>query len=217
MAAKKKTVVKENRLAKFGVTEDNITDIAEKSSEAKKLQIRLQMAPCHTPAQRQWFSEQLNNVRAIIKGLDDQRTSITKPILAGKRAVDALFNPGIKPFEECEEVIRQKVIEYDRAAMAAQDAAMLEAQVAAERGDVRGAIQAIDSMPVLDDASGHTSTRTWAFTVVDFEKVPDSLKLLNEVLVRTLIKEHLKSGNVDAPVVPGLKFDLDVNLRGKPV
>lgn len=57
-------------------------------------------------------SELLVSVKAKHKAFEERRTAITKPILAAKREVDALFSPVLKPLETAEGILKEKVGAY---------------------------------------------------------------------------------------------------------
>lgn len=211
MAPSKKP--KTNALAQYGVTDGSIVELAERGTEGKKLVDHLKAAPCVTPAQEAWFSNQLTNVSAILATLEEQRTKITKPLNAAKRAVDALFAPATTPFKACEEVIRSKLIEVARARAVEERRLLAVAQEEAAKGNVVAAGAAIDRIPDAVETSGSTTKVTWSWRVVNSALVPDEFKLVNEKMVDALIKSHLSTGSTEPPSLPGLVFDLDVNLR----
>lgn len=213
MPAKK---LKDNKLALYGVTDGTVADLAEKNSEAKKLAPMLRAKPCSTPEQYKWCSEQFATLRAIRNGLEEQRTNITKPMNAAKRAVDALFSP-IKMFDECIEILDTKLRAYDRAQLQNEAAALKLAADAASRGDIAGASAAIDALAPVVEGAGHSTGRTLSFRVTDFSQVSDTFKCIDEAAVKAVIRAWEKSGAVEPPVYAGLEFELDAKNRAKAV
>lgn len=215
MATKKKT---ENKLAAYGVDDASLEKLAEHRSEAAKILEFLQGVEITTPKKRAWASEQLSNVRALLKTLEEQRTAITKPINAAKRGVDALFSPTTKVLSQCEDELRDMLRDYDVAQLQAERAAALKAQAAFEAGDVEAGVAELAKAPEAPaEASGHSSTMTWKWVVESFAELGDEHKVVNAASLDALVRAHLATGSTEPPVVPGVRFEIDVRLRAKAV
>jgi len=217
MATKTKSKA-DNKLAAYGVTEASLQEIAERRTDATKILAFLQGAKITSPARRAWASEQLSNVRALLKSLEDQRTAITKPINAAKRGVDALFTPTTSVLKQCEDQLREMLRGYDVGVLRAEREAALEAQAAYARGDVEAGNAALDRVPEASaEASGHSSSLTWSFVVESFAELPDEHKLVNERSLAALVKAHVATGSTEPPSVPGVRFELAAAIRAKAV
>ena len=215
MATKKKT---ENKLAAFGVTDASIETVAEHSSEAAKILAFLQSVTVDSPKKREWASTQLSNVRALLKTLEEQRTSITKPILAAKRGVDNLFAPATKTLAKCEDQLRAMLRTYDVRLLEAERSATVAARAAFEAGDVEAGTAALATIPDAPaEAAGHSTSMTWRWVVESFADLPDEHKAVNERSLDALVKAHLATGSSEPPSVPGVRFEIDAVLRAKAV
>lgn len=209
---------KTNELAAYGVADATITDLATRKKDGTEILDFLETAKISSPSRREWASEKFSEVRSIVKELDAQRTAITKPILAAKAGVDKLFMPTIKLFEKAEGTLRRLIADYDRAAAIAEDAALQAAEKAFEAGDEeagQAALAKVASAPV--EASGDSTTKTWAFEVTDFGGLADEYKLANDAAIKAFVKAHLATGSTEKPNLPGVTFTRDVALRAKAV
>lgn len=196
----------------------DVVELTSYRSQATELQAFLAAAPCVSPVQEQWFDQQLASVRALLKSLEEKRTSITKPMNAAKAAVDALFSPASQPLKKCEEIIRDKLLGAANARLTAERAALAAATAAATAGKPLEALAALADRPAAPEARTGSST--------------GSKWVVKSANVREMAKDHQATGYLmadpdalqslcracddgPAPVVAGVVFERVATLRAK--
>lgn len=187
--------------------EADVAKLASYRSQATELAAFLRSAPCSTAAEEAWFSSQLSSVRGLLKSLEDERTSITKPMLEAKRRVDGLFAPATKPLQECEGIIRGKLADAARARFAAEAEARRLAAEAAAAGDPGAAIVALASAPEAVVTTGSSARVVRKWRVVDLAAVP------REYL--TVDTESVEAALTAGVEIPGVEVYDDVAVRAK--
>lgn len=191
----------------------DVLTLASYKSQASELVAFLEGTPCKTPRAEAWFSSQLTNVRALQKAIDGERTNLTKPILAAKKAIDALFQPALKPLERCEEVIRGKLAGAAQLRLAAEKAAMQLAQSAAEAGDTEAVMAALAEVPDVVATTGSTSYFVWKVGTVVGDLVPDQYKVVDMAALATIAKAC--KGSDEPPMIPGVHWEKIAMIRAK--
>lgn len=171
----------------------------------------LEGQPCTNAAQETWFSEQLSAVRGLIKSLEDERTSHTRPLLDSKRRIDSMFEPATAPLKKCELVIRAKLADVARMRFQAEADARRLAAVASEAGDHFGAMAALAEAPDAIRTLGSSARATWIAAVTDFRLLSDEYKVVNEA---ALAKAARGSDGEPAPI-PGIEWVLLATVRAK--
>lgn len=167
----------------------------------------LSCAPCATPQEEAWFSSTLSSVRGLLKGLEEERTALTQPLLSVKRAIDGMFAPATSPLKQAEGVIREKLAGAARLRLAAETAARLAAETAAAEGRHADVIDALASAPEAVATTGSSARVVKKWRVVNFAAVPDSFKAVNERLLDDAAKLGVE--------VDGIEFYDDVAVRAK--
>ncbi len=159
------------------------------------------------PGAEQWFSEQLPTVRALFKKLDEERTVMTKPLLAVKAGLDAMFKPATDPLKQCEEIIRGKLAEAARPTLAAATEAKRLAAQAAQAGDHHAAITALAKAPEHVPTTGSSARVVRKWRVVDLSAVPREYLTIDEDAVTAACKSGV--------AVAGVEYYDDVAVRAK--
>jgi hypothetical protein len=161
------------------------------------------------------LGESLAATRKLIADLEAQRTAITKPMLEAKRQTDALFSPTTKAFSSLETRIRERLAEMARARILAERAALEAAKTALAAGDEAALDEAVGSLQGAVELSGAAAKAVWVVAEVDVGLLPDAYKIvsLNREAVDRVLRDHGDSDR--APVVPGVRFELDVKVRAK--
>ncbi len=142
--------------------------------------------------------------RQQFANLEEKRTSITKPMLEAKRKVDELFKPST---QLCEAVMRtcdDRLNGYARAQLAAVRNAAAQIQASPTDPTLLSVAHG-NAAPLPAEVRAQVKFRV---TVVDFAKVPDEFKLLNERAVQLLVDS--KRGQV---AIPGIEITEDVQVR----
>lgn len=199
------------KLAKAPAPQADVAKLASYRSQAEGLIDVLKNAPCSTPQEEAWFSESLSAVRGLIKGLEDERTGITKKILESKRAIDQLFAPATKPLQQCEQIIRGKLAEAATLRFAAQAEARRLAESASAAGDFEAVVDALASAPEAVSTAGSSAKAFWTYDVVDFAALPDRFKMVDGRELGAL------GGCLDGEpeAIPGVVWRLEAKVRAK--
>lgn len=94
---------------------------------------------------REFAVEEIQSIKAAAKRLEERRTSITGPLTATMRAVNALFAPASSALEAAEKLLKDKVLTYDREQerIAAEARRAAEARARAEQEAARVAAAAL--------------------------------------------------------------------------
>jgi len=86
--------------------------------------------------------------KAILTTLDqleEMRTSITKPILEGKRGIDNLFKPSTNALDEAQRIIKRKMSDHLSNVQALQQAEFRKAQEAMQQGNTAAMAVALNA------------------------------------------------------------------------
>jgi hypothetical protein len=152
--------------------------------------------------------ELLAEVRTLAKAkfdeLEEKRTSVTKPLLAAKRAVDDLFKP---VQDSCKAVISactRRLEDHARALRAEREAALAALPTAPTEQTAALVSIVTASEPMPDEVKVRT---VLVFELVDFSLVPDAFKCLNE----SEIKRHIRE-TAGTQQIPGLNIFPDVKV-----
>ncbi len=119
------------------------------------------------PADFDLASDLAKDARTNWKRLDERRTAITKPLLASKAQVDALFKPALSALKAIEDELKAKIGAYTSAPREAAREAMAESAEQYAAGETPTAI-----IPEAPHAKGVSVTEYWDFEVTDPALVP---------------------------------------------
>lgn len=140
-----------------------------------------------------WLGQVYEGVKNALAGLEEKRTSITKPINEAKRKVDALFAPAK---DGCKAVIKaceDRLNAYAAQQRATQDQALQLIEGGSRDDTTIAAAHLVGpSLPEQVDVRDE-----YAVEVQDFARVPDMFKVLDEASVITYAKS--RHGRVDIP------------------
>jgi len=133
--------------------------------------------------------------------IDTKRKEFTQPLNKSLKAINATFKEIIKPLATARGILTKKVIDWKNFEME-----RLEKEEARRRRiqeshrKVGHEVKAPVVMERLDTTIGNTRTRkVWTFEIVDFKKVPDTYKMINNSMVRADIRNGTRE-------VSGLKI-----------
>lgn len=179
------------------------------SAQDAALKPQLAGLRCDTPAHEKVLGDLRAHLKERVKALEAARTTITDPLNAAKRAVDALFRPMRAPYEEMIELIDQKLSAYMTAAR--------EAQRALER-ETAGTAQA--ELPAAPQSASelHGYVESWEVSEHHVDILAASAEgrrylTVDWSAVKLLLKDWRDSKV--APQVPGLEFRLVSKPRAR--
>lgn len=163
-----------------------------------------------TPAQEAWLSQVLETAQVALKATDAERTEITKPILESKRNVDEAFKPLLDVLAQVKQLCSTKLSVLAQRRLAAQQEALRLAAEAASDGNMEAASEALVAAQPAERVSASRETEGWDFEVVDFAKLDDSYKLVDDKALKALCKAHAKK--TQPPKVDGVVFKRTVSV-----
>lgn len=121
---------------------------------AESLRDAVRNLPAETPEDFALLGETLGHVKGQAKRLDELRTGIAKPLNQALRAVNDLFRPALRAYEDAEGSIKSKIAEYTLRQRQAQEAALLAGLPSEAPASVAGVSTRIrKGFRVVDEAS----------------------------------------------------------------
>jgi hypothetical protein len=193
------------------------TDLVKATKEATEEQTKAAQALSFVKAleitcdeEYAFAGELLTDAVVKFKAIEEKRTGITKPILAGKRAVDELFKPTLDKLKEIESNLRAKIGAYSLQQERARREAMLESAAEYSVGGTPTAI-----IPEPPKAQGVSTSVAWDIELVDENLVPREFCSPDFQKIRT--SRDWKSYNeaYPPPPIPGVKFTIRHATRVK--
>lgn len=173
------------------------------------LKPQLEGLRCDTPEHEKVLGDLRAHLKEKVKALEAARTTITDPLNAAKRAVDALFRPMRQPYEDMIELIDRKLSAYMTAAR--------EAQRALEKATAGTAQAELPAVPT-SASELHGYVESWEVSEHHVDVLaasPEGRRYLTVdwSAVKLLLKDW-KDSKV-APQVPGLEFRLVSKPRAR--
>lgn len=150
-------------------------------------------------------TELAKNAHDNWKRLDKRRTDITKPILASKRSIDALFEPALRILATIREELKTKIGVYTSSQRTAQREAMQEAANQFAAGLVPS-----NPIPEAPQAKGVSVTEVWDFEITDPDKVPREYCSPDPAKIKAAIW-YADTPKTPPQSIPGISFSLKVN------
>jgi len=151
-------------------------------------------------------AEILKEVKRNAKEIDARRKRVTDPIKNALEEFKGWYNPALSTLIKMEAILKAKIASFSEAERRRNEAAMLKASTAAQKGDFEGAHQASRQIVEATGAKGITVQQRWTYVVEDVSKVPREFLTVNHPLIRQYIR---KSGKLQPKDVPGLEFVLE--------
>jgi hypothetical protein len=190
-------------------------EISAEHSEATATLDQLREWPCLTPQDETDLAEILGVIKDKAKDLEEKRTTITGPLNAAKRAVDALFRPARDALEEAERIIKGKLAQADRRREEARRAAQLQLQAAAQAAQVNPAalssVKAAQAQLAATPQPGTTGAPEgvsfryqWKWDLEDIGQVPTEFLALNPATLKMYVSRFKDQDQI--PPVPGITF-----------
>ncbi len=186
------------------VPQDHQEEIRTHYTSAQGTLEALEAWPCETVKDEQDLGEMLGAVKGQFNAWEEKRTSITKPLLEAKRAVDSLFKPMLDTLARAERIIKDKLAAAHVRRMEANAAAQAQAGQLAQAGNPQAASQELAKVQVVQAPPGVQFQEGWDFTVEDLDAVPRAWLSVDHSKVRIYLRDYSKSQTV--PPVPGLRF-----------
>ena len=177
------------------VDKKKITEAEEASAEAKQIAEVASAIKIKTSDHYLEAGECLKEIKTRQKELEAQRKTITKPLMAAKRSVAALFSPPMTSLKDAETAIKKGMTTYQRDVAERQEKALRDAKEASEEGAPQAKVRKLldkaqVSAPKVEGVSIRKVTK---FEIEDEELLPryllepDMKKIRNAVLSGTKV------------------------------
>ena len=143
----------------------------------------------------------VDNASAILKGLRDtertieaKRQEFTKPLNQSLRAINTTFREIVEPLVEARKILTQRIIVWKTAEREKQEKEEARRRKIQEAHEKKGhEVKAPVVLEKPDNKIGHTQTRkVWAFNIVDFSKLPDEYKVINNVAINQAMRNGVR-------------------------
>lgn len=145
-------------------------------------------------------------IKKAYRKIEAKRKFFTQPLNEHIRDINSEFKTMTEPLKEAEDAIKGKLLSWHatlRKRQEAEEKKKLESTNKISRNlnlpDVEQPPEAPPSTQVKGAVGKSFTKKVWNFEVEDFPKIPNSLKLLNEVAVRAQIKAGIRE-------IPGIKI-----------
>ncbi len=156
--------------------------------------------------------EMLVQLAKGLKSLEADRQFLTKPLKDHAKRIESVYRPATERFEAADELLRNKVLDFQREAAKAVAEAQAQlteqAEAAAEEGDSDTALELATQATTMEAATvvgrlasggGTGLSMVSDFEVVDFALVPDEYFTLDHKKIRAAVKAGLTE-------IPGIRI-----------
>jgi hypothetical protein len=173
--------------------------LALQRADAEQALERFKSIVCSTPEAAQFFEEAMAMAHKAVKALEDERTTLTKPLQDEVKSIQAEFKPVENAFAALKDISKQKVSEYRTQVALRAAEARERAVLAAQAGNTQECAVALAEVP--DEVS---SSFEWGFTVTNLSQVDRKFLMLDERAVKQHLAPLKNSDSISAE--PGLEF-----------
>jgi len=201
---KKSPAPAETALAEVLVTPKVKASLGERIAQAAVDLEDIRALPYTTPADEAMAAELMHAIRDVWKEVEEERTTLTKPLNAVKRGIDSLFQPLLSKLAEGERTIKNALVEAQTRRERLNAEAKATAILAAQNSDQRGAAIALAQVQNETPPPGIYFREEWTFELENMKEVPKTFLCVDE----TKVKAFISSCEVNGfdPEIPGLRF-----------
>jgi len=136
----------------------------------------------------------LKKLRDTERMIEAKRLEFTKPLNQSLRAINASFKNVTQPLASARIVLTQKVVTWktaERERLEKEEARRRKIQEAHEKKGHE--VKAPVVLEIPENKIGNTQTRkVWKYKVVDFSKIPDDFKSINQVAINQAIRQGVR-------------------------
>lgn len=174
-------------------TEEAVALATEKAeSMSGALELKINSTPTFTQA-----SKYMADLREVKKFLKEKKDSVLKPLKVVKENFEALFEPAEEKVAEVENYLKEQIFKYNISLQAEQRTREEEAAKRVKEGaPIEKVVQKVENTARKIDAI--PTRKVWKIKIIDFEKVPNDFKLLDESKARKAAEAGIK--------IDGLEF-----------
>lgn len=143
----------------------------------------------------------LKDVKARWKDIEARRKTITQPMQAALKNVQALFKEPLDYYAGIETMLKDKILEAQARARAAQDAALLAVQQAHAAGDRVQVAVALHQAQQAEavNPEGLQNRSTWTYSIIDAQQVPREFWVIDYQALAAYVRQT--KGTVKIPGV----------------
>jgi hypothetical protein len=143
----------------------------------------------------------LKDVKARWKDIEGRRKSITQPMQAALKNVQALFKEPLDYYASIEAMLKEKILDAQQRARAAQDAALLAVQQAHAAGDRTQVAVALHQAQQAEavNPEGLQNRSTWTYSIIDAQQVPREFWVIDYQALAAYVRQT--KGTVKIPGV----------------
>lgn len=140
----------------------------------------------------------VKEVSGQIREIEKQRKELIAPMLEAQRKTNALFKRWTGPLDEINKHLRKELVGYEQRQEEKRRAA--EEEALASTDDPSEYLAKItQAVTPSAKAAGVSIQKTWKGRVVDFSKLPDEFKIIDQSKINKAVK--LAGGEIDIPGV----------------
>lgn len=143
----------------------------------------------------------LKDVKARWKDIEARRKTITQPMQAALKNVQALFKEPLDYYAGIETMLKEKILEAQARARAAQDAALLAVQQAHAAGDRTQVAVAMHQAQQAEavNPEGLQTRSVWTYAVMDEQQIPREFWVVDHQALAAYVRQT--KGSVKIPGV----------------
>lgn len=158
-------------------------------------------------------SAYLKEIKDMEKVVEEKRITFTKPLNESLKNINDTFKKMRQPLEQARDLLTRKILTWKRIEserVAAEQAAYrkiqeAEAELCRLQNKTVKEEEPITIAPVVNKIGNMQTVKRWTFELVDFSKVPDDYKSLNNTEVNGAIRSGIRD-------IPGLKIYQEESL-----
>lgn len=150
----------------------------------------------------------ISEIKSRAKLLDAAEKEFTRPLLGVIERLRDVFRPAKKLAAQGEAAWKEKVISSDRKRMAAQADAARVVEAALAVGNTQAAIVAHAQIKPIEAVVGASVRKSWKVKRVALDLLPEQYKTYDLEKIEAAKKAQLAASPDEAPVIPGVVFEL---------
>ena len=158
-------------------------------------------------------SAYLKEIKDMEKIVEEKRITFTKPLNESLKNINDTFKKMRQPLEQARDLLTRKILTWKRIEserVAAEQAAYrkiqeAEAELCRLQNKTVKEEEPITIAPVVNKIGNMQTVKRWTYDVIDFSKIPDSYKSLNNTEVNGAIRSGVRD-------IPGLKIYQEESL-----
>lgn len=172
--------------------------------EANEAYSQILALPVQTKEDIVFVTSILQQIKSKIKELEETRKWVTKPITESLERVRSLFRPPLERLNECEDILKSKIVDAHARVREEQQALLAQASQGNVEEHLANA-QAAD----IGKVKGLQMRESWTYRVVDLKLIPEEYwkRIVDHEKILAIVKEKKETTNI-----PGIEPYADVTV-----